>query len=65
MRNGMVDKNEPLRDLLTRGKKNGKFAAYDKFSFFLSFLFSKKKKHPLHLHWREKRVHVRSTNQMV
>lgn len=54
MRSGMVDKNEPLRDLLTRGgKKNGKFAAYDKF-FFL-FYSLKKKKMPLHLHWREKK----------
>lgn len=34
-----VGRNEPLRDLLTRGGKNGKFAAYDKFFFFFSFFY--------------------------
>lgn len=54
MRSGMVDKNEPLRDLLTRGEKK-MVSSLPMTSFFFLFYSLKKKKMPLHLHWREKK----------
>lgn len=59
-----VHRNEPLRDLLTRGGKNGKFAAYDKF-FIFYFLILKQKSPSIFIGGRRRMVHVRSTNQMV
>lgn len=65
MRNGMVGRNEPLRDLLTRGKKKT-VSLLPMTSFFIfSFLFSKKKSPSIFIGGRRRTVHVRSTNQMV